>query len=688
MDRFLGGRYNLNIIALSLLSLVEALQVLILVALIFSFIPIPVSAFVKKLFPLSLYDVRPERESFFYHIWIGFALGLQGLLVFILRKRLAEEVLWPKYLPYICTMVGVVFIQIFAIFKIFLWGNPWWARVLLYAVLAGGILARFFWPEYQRIMAWVWGRAMALGQRAYFLMDAGAIVILLALVFAPDLNNVLARMFSYDKFYHFDSFIMSPAWGHHNGLALNKDINSEYSLIIPIVFDKLMGLMGGFSYAHAVGLMIGLSAVYYFLFYALWRYWTASFGLAFFAVLLCVKLQFFHWGVVPLIWIYPSATPLRTLADVFFLFFILRFTQGLRMRWLFAAAVACGVGMAWTIDVGVYMYSALLLAAAAAVYSGGRLVGKSISVILLPWAVALGIWGIFYGPLLEQSQFWHNTFEFASLFIQGWGALPITEGLKDKQFFAFGMAFAVPLIYTGTLIYSLGMFLFRESRPHLFMVLISVYGLGLYHYFVHRSGVTSYYAVIVPFIFVLLFWMKAIIGFFKDRRQKGIKIFLCLWTLTALTTGYLFTYYPNFLNLAGYDWPSERKFYDQNFDFSQDASLIDGLTAPNEPVVLVSAFETKILMQAHRRPFFYYFPMIGSQHMQEEKSPGTYLHTYARLEHTLRQLQEKQPAYVFVQTRIYQWTHTQEGIKQLMAYIFEHYQFQAQGQYLVALKLK
>ena len=49
--------------------------------------------------------------------------------------------------------------------------------------------------------------------------------------------------------------------------------------------------------------------MYYFLLYGLWRYWTGSFWLSFFAVVLCVKLQFFHWGVIPLIWIYPSATP-------------------------------------------------------------------------------------------------------------------------------------------------------------------------------------------------------------------------------------------------------------------------------------------------------------------------------------------------------------------------------------------
>ena len=202
-------------------------------------------------------------------------------------------------------------------------------------------------------------------------MDAGVILILIALIFAPDLKEVLARMFSYDKFYHLDSFIMSPAWAYHNGLILNKDVTSEYSLIVPIVFNGLMKFNGGFSYAHAVRLMIVLSGLYYFLFYGLLRYWLGSVAFAFFAVILAIKLQFFHWGVVPLIWIYPSATPLRFLPDIFFLFFILRFTQGFRMRWLLAAALINGIGLVWTMDVGVYMYVTILVAAAGGVYQKG-----------------------------------------------------------------------------------------------------------------------------------------------------------------------------------------------------------------------------------------------------------------------------------------------------------------------------
>jgi len=530
----------------------------------------------------------------------------------------------------------------------------------------------------------------------YFLMDAGVIFFLIALIFTPDLGEVLASMFRYDKFYHLDSFIMAPAWAHHNGLILNKDVTSEYSLIIPIVFDELMTLAGGFNYAHAVSIMIGLCAVYYFLLYGLWRYWLGNFWLPFFGVVLSIKLQFFHLGGMPLIWTYPSATPLRFLPDVFFLFFILRFTQGLSLWWLSAAAVITGLSLVWVMDVGSYMYATLFIAAAGCVYLKGiKIIPKVAALILIPWFIALGVLSIFYGHLVWESRFWHNVFEFVSLFLQGWGALPITVGLMDKQFFAFCMGFMIPVAYLGTLLYSSGMLLFRQSRQHLFMVLVCVYGLGLYHYFIHRSAVNSYYAVAVPLVFVLLFWLQALLGCCNDHWKRRIKIILCVWALMALATRYLVTYYPNGRNWPGYDWSGEKKFYAQYFDFSQDASLIDALTTPYEPVVLISSFETKILMQANRRPFFYYFPLLGSQHMlQKERMNGTYLHTYARLNLTLRQLQDERPSHLFIQTNLYEWKedpsyeNSHSGLKQLLVYIRLHYQYQSRGQYLTVLRLK
>ena len=86
-------------------------------------------------------------------------------------------------------------------------------------------------------------------------------------------------------------------------------------------------------------------------------------------------------------------------------------------------------------------------------------------------------------------------------------------------------------------------------------------------------------------------------------------------------------------------------------------------------------------MQADRRPFFYYFPMMESEQMQGGQLRGIYLHTYARLERTLQQLQGQKPSHIFIQTRLIKGPQAQsyedshEGFKLLMAYIRQHYQY-------------
>ena len=205
---------------------------------------------------------------------------------------------------------------------------------------------------------------------------------------------------------------------------------------------------------------------------------------------------------------------------------------------------------------------------------------------------------------------------------------------------------------------------------------------------------TSYDAVIVPLIFIIFFWLKGALACLDLAWQRGIKAVLLVWAMTALTTGYLFTYYPNALNLSGYDWSGENKFYEQAFDFGQDAAMIDALTLPQAPVALISSFETKILMQANRRPYFYYFPMVESEHMQAAQLRGIYLHTHARLMRTVMQLQNQAPAYIFIQTRLIEgpqaeaYEQANEGFRELMAYIRQHYEYQQRGQYLTAVRLK
>ena len=102
---------------------------------------------------------------------------------------------------------------------------------------------------------------------------------------------------------------------------------------------------------------------------------------------------------------------------------------------------------------------------------------------------------------------------------------------------------------------------------------------------------TSYYVVCIPFIFVLCFWLQQILKSVAQQWRRIILSVLVVLTFGALVTGYLFTVYPNVLNLAGLDLAPEVAFYQKEFNFKPDAALIDRLTLADEPVALISSFE-------------------------------------------------------------------------------------------------
>ncbi len=418
-----------NVILLALMSFIEALQVLIIVALIGSFIPIPISSFAEHLYSLSLYDVRPEREMFFYRLWVLMAIALQAVFVFCFRAELSSNTLRKKLYPFAAVSGFWVLLQVFAAFKVFLWGNPPWARGLLYMGIAGGMASTIFWPELQRFGKNVFERFQqdTRLQRSP-LWDLGFLIGLMVLLVPGNLGNVLGRMFVRDQFYHLDSILMAPGWAHLNGLGLNTDITSEYSVALPIILSEILKHSIGFDYPSAVVLIMAIVFMYYIALYFFARQWLMSRALAIFAVLLTVKLQMFHWGVAPLVWQFPSATALRHWPDIVFFVCVWRHIQTSKQQWLWAAATAVGFSLAWMMDVGMYMLCALLVYTVAWAYQQRRGTGYLLKILAImfaaPCATAFFLWTLLQPQAVFQAAYWRNAFEFAGLFVQGWGPCP------------------------------------------------------------------------------------------------------------------------------------------------------------------------------------------------------------------------------------------------------------------------
>ena len=169
---------------------------------------------------------------------------------------------------------------------------------------------------------------------------------------------------------------------------------------------------------------------------------------------------------------------------------------------------------------------------------------------------------------------------------------------------------------------------------------------------------------------------------------------LVILTYGALVTGYLFTVYPNVLNLARVDYAPEIAFYHHEFDFSEDGAFIRRYTSPDDRVALISSYETGILMEANRKPFFYFFPMVYSEPMENLDFKGTEILTFSRMQKTLGQLENEKPTYVFIEKKLYTgqlpagyYQHFQT-LTILIRYLSSRYQPLDQGQYLLVLKRK
>jgi hypothetical protein len=698
-------RESLNVVLLAVWSLVEALQLMVIAVFIFSFIPIKPNPFVQTLFPLHQKGVLPEREMLFYRIFVLGAIALQAGVLKIFYPRLKDDKFGGSVIALTAVNVFWLFLQIFAVFKMIVVDVEPWMRGLLYVSLTGAVVTRIFWPE---VLMWG-GRLyrsvvqMEPSQAWRIAVDIAFPVLVAFLLFVPDLDKVLARMFYRDQFYHLDSLLAAPGWAHLNGLTLNRDVISEYSVTMPIVVSHLARLIGGFNYHNLVVILIGVTIAYYIGLYFLLRRWLGSILIAAFGVLLAIKLQMFHWGVSPLIWQFPSATVIRYCFDLMALYLLWRHCSTGNGRYLWWAAAACGIALGYMFDTGIYLtvtlyaYLAVLLIHPAwrkETFPSRRAV-RVAGLLGLPLVTGFLVLGLVQGPTILSREFWVNAFEFASLFLQGWGSLPMFDGLRERQFFAFFMGFVIPVVYVWTMIFVGALCFLRQiERKNLFVLILCVYGLGLYQYFINRSAVSSYYVVCIPFVCIICFWLTHLSEVFGARWRRALRLVALVAVFCALLTSYLFTYYPNALNLAGMDWGPEKKFYKEEFNFSQDAALIDGLTAPDERVALVSSFETAILIEAKRKPFFYYFPLIESTHMRAAEFRGTYLHTIDRMKKTLLQLEGSKPGYVFIERKLFdhqipaEYYQYYQTLNILVQYLNAHYTVVDQGKYLTALKRK
>jgi hypothetical protein len=900
-----------NIAWLAALALLESLQLIIVVALFYSFIPIPPDHFYSTIFPFFSKGLFQKRDMFFYRIFVGTAIGLQTAFMFFYRKYLNDEESMPKVRAWMVMAVVVLIPQLFLIYQAWLGPHPEQARQALCVVCALAIAVRVFWPEvyswakrlkllrltgfrfpdrrafdtfwknYQDPMVlfllvsaisiqvyldvfaahgWlahlpIWpsnntwnfillgiicltvggsavviyahqgmlkgfkkrhaARAMVEGLLSFFLLNAlfeihvyyyqpqlagKAYVVLLTIalivkigwtvikrflravdsllmneknlpalrmmanalfivfiflfLFVPDLEAAIARVFMGEQFHSIDACLMNTGWAYHAGCKLDVDVNNRYGLGMAVMTSQLSNLFGGFTYLNVYTIVM-LACIFYFIAaYGLLRWWLNSVPIAIAGILIFLKMQPFHEETSSFYLSNPSTTVCRFFFDLPCLFMILMFLRTLRKPFLLAAAFICSIALFYALDTGVYLsaaYYALLVLTyflkdiRDKIYAGSNRHGLIAALILIPPLGGLALLRLTQGGMVFTPLFWQNMMEY--IHSQLWyGPVHIWESLSEHDPWLFGMgmwiiaAYVFTLIFVGSLI-----FLRKVNYQHLFVVVLCVYGLSLYHYYINRSSPTNCYRGILPYVFICCFWVQILVKRMSRGGRKKFYLFflgICLYGLwtTHLTLAYpnmfnfsrnpsidpmvapklsegrlayfnqLFIQYPdafklpvNSLGETFEDWRTEddfssdeqlKEYFRQEFNFPEDAALIDEYAQANEPVALISSFEIQILIQANRRPFFYIFPLVNSRPMRMRLFEVTHMWTTTQMNDTIKQLEDKKPAFVFME-RIYlapvipqAYLYDMPPVCALVNYVREHYEPYKIGKYLVAMKLR
>jgi hypothetical protein len=201
-------------------------------------------------------------------------------------------------------------------------------------------------------------RSAALSGRARAAADAGAVLLVLALLWTPDPARLAGRIFEADLFFHWDHFVMAPALAWRHGMALGTQAYSEYGVGWPMLLDGASRWLP-FSHQSALELAIAYACVVYAGLYGLLVALSGSRLLALAGTLLGLFLGPFAPAVgregAHVLWVWPSLTVLRNPMEVWFFAALLAHARSRRAAWAVLAGALVGLGVLLASDTGIFL---------------------------------------------------------------------------------------------------------------------------------------------------------------------------------------------------------------------------------------------------------------------------------------------------------------------------------------------
>ncbi len=746
------GKREKNLAVLALLSIAQAIQASAVVALVLGNIP-KTSPLTKTVLPEWQALLRPEWEVLEYRLFVLVAMACMFGWVYLKRKELEDGNLYAQIKSYLFVEIILAALFLCAGFQMSVY--PFRADLAHAGIIALTVVAlivKIFWKALKE-----WGAAWRQLVKEMVLHPSWpgvsiclSMALIAAIIYIPNPQAVVARFFFGEQYHHNDSFVMGPAFAHTVGIVPDVDVISQYGIGFPILIAEASKIFGGFSYVNVLNVFIWGTLIYYLLWFFLLRAWWQSSVWALVAILWGIKWQMFHEGAYPLVFTYGSMTVMRYLYDVLYFGCLYMFLWRANTRYLFLAAACCGFGVFYLTSEGIYASASFMVfLVVMAILINRKYVPEVFKISKKQWAVAIAIIPTVFalclygavGPHMFTKDFWMKAGEFIGYFTGGFGLAPLTQNFEQREFWRGFTGFIIPIGYLFSLLMAIGFLVFKrlDYKSMAFIVVLSVYGLGTYHYYIARSTGTSYAVVCLPLVFSAVFWLKALC---EQKKFQAAAIGMLLAACFALGTNHLFISYPNIFNwshnpmvdlkvaqplpaggpyfnhlfrdttddmrvgknsLGNTDeqlWAENNfasddqlvEYYRQASNFSQDVDLITQLTNPLDRVPLMSSFEITMLMQANRQPYFYYFPLVISRPMNMRTFAAISIYTKDQLKATIDQLEEDKPLYIFIERvflsdavpKAYFFRYPTTML--LLEYVRQHYAPYKEGQYLTAMK--
>lgn len=734
-------------LAIVLTAMVLSIELILVVCAVFSHIPVPVDlTFVHSIVPSYQRTFQPQRDLFFYGLWIvlGSAIFL-GLRWFV---NLTQNKKALRLNLFLGAHILLAFLMVHAAFEILAMDDPIWAWPVFWGSFTLAVVISIFWSEFLLGKSYFKKGYKFLQSRPWVAPVAGCLFIFLV-IYMPDLQAVVAMVFMGEYFHNWDVDLFGAVYAITHGLIPGVDVITTYGFGVAVMVAKIVNWLGGFDYTKILGIIMWAGIIYYSLWFLLMRRFLSSSLLAFAAILFAIRMEMFNLGLEPFIWAAVMASVFRYCFEIGVFWMLWMHIQTRRIIFLIAGAFIASLSLYYMLTTGMYMFLVFGLYVIVSAFfpslggSKDRLQWRNHALILASVFAWTGLW--FYltvGTHVLEISFWNNIVEYNSYFIRGIFSDLLTAPILRNDYVLGIGGLLYPVFYLTTFLYVAGKLMDgRLSGRDVFAGLLAFYGLEIHSYYIVRAS--QWYSIGLPGIFLFFYWLTKILGkvplFWRQRVTWGLiaAAFFCLGT------DRLFIGYPNLLNFSRnplvdnrtafrvgpnhvpyfhqllVDFPESFKlpfnsigqkdeglkfekdfanqdelkaYYAQQTSFPEDAAMIRRLIPEGARAAVLSSFEVLLLNEANRKPFFYYFPLLNSYPMTARNFMVTELLSYPQIQKVLDQLESQKPSYVFME-RIFLTPQVPQAyfydfpdLITLLRYVLSNYKPVEVGKYLVAMK--